>query len=274
MPRVARRKGLYCTYHLVQRGNDRKNIFLGDEDKVRFLETLEKARIKHDFRLYSYCLMNNHFHLLLYDNGNDVSSIMKSINTSYAIYFNRRHQKSGHLFQDRFKSEVVEDDGYFLAVSRYIHNNPVKAGMVEEVARYRWSSFRVYAGLALNELCLLDTSRVLGCFSDDPRTAKRHYIEFVTGGLEVEHNILDVEDELSDAPGLNHKYINDIVQARTYVEEFLKREHVTMEELLMDKKKRNLLIKDLRAHSSLSLKEIGMLVGGISESRVSRILNG
>ena len=132
MPRVQRVKGEFSTYHVVQRGNEKKKIFRDDEDKAKFLETLAKAREKYNFLLYAYCLMDNHIHLLVNDNGNDISKLMKSINVSYVSYFNRAYQRCGHLFQDRFKSELVKDDRYLLEVSRYIHNNPVKAKMVEK----------------------------------------------------------------------------------------------------------------------------------------------
>ena len=123
MPRQRRKKGEYNTYHVIQRGNERKNIFLFDEDRERFIETLLRMKEKYNFLVYTYCLMDNHYHLIIYDNGNDISQLMKSINTSYAIYFNRVYKRCGHLFQDRFRSELIEDDNYLLEVSRYIHNN-------------------------------------------------------------------------------------------------------------------------------------------------------
>ena len=99
MPRVQREKGEFSTYHIIQRGNERKNIFLSDEDKERFIAILIKTREKYNFLVYCYCLMDNHLHLIINDNGNDISKIMKSINVSYVAYFNRIYHRYGHLFQ-------------------------------------------------------------------------------------------------------------------------------------------------------------------------------
>jgi putative transposase len=103
MPRIAREKGEFSTYHIILRGNERKNIFLQDDDKIRFLNIMSRMMEKYNFILESYCLMDNHVHLLINDNGNDISKIIKSINVSYAYYFNHNYKRVGHLFQDRFK---------------------------------------------------------------------------------------------------------------------------------------------------------------------------
>ncbi len=273
MPRVQRIKGEFSTYHIIQRGNERKRIFRSDDDKYRFLETLAKIKDRYNFLVYAYCLMDNHIHLLINDNGNDISKIMKSLNVSYVIYFNRVYDRCGHLFQDRFKSELVIDDRYLLAVSRYIHNNPVKAKIVETPNTFKWSSYSIYSGETHDSIGLLDTVKILGCFSLNKKKAMSEYKKFVFQSGENEEYFLDIEEEYLSHEEGNHTYINGLSMAKAQIERILVNEKMGMEELLNNKPRRDELIRDIRRNSSLSLKELGKLVGGISESRISRIVN-
>jgi putative transposase len=272
MPRQARIKGEFSTYHVIQRGNERKNIFLCDDDKLRFLETLERMKTKYGFLVYAYCLMDNHVHLLINDNGNDISQIIKSMNISYAYYFNRIYKRCGHLFQDRFKSERIDDDSYLLEVSRYIHNNPVKAGIVKVQSEYKWSSYGVFAGIVKGSRDLVDKNRILDIVSKNRNTAVRSYIEYVTKQEDSNIEFMDIEEESSDKEE-NGDSIFTIGQAKKRLEEIASREGVMYEAMLLKIKVRDELLKEMRRGSTLTLKELGKLFGGISESRVSRILN-
>ncbi|HEY8908854.1 MAG TPA: transposase [Desulfosporosinus sp.] len=273
MPRGQRVKVEFSTYHVVQRGNEKKQIFRDDEDKAKFLETLAKAREKYNFILYAYCLMDNHIHLLVDDNGNDISKLMKSINISYVSYFNRVYQRCGHLFQDRFKSEVVKDDRYLLEVSRYIHNNPVKAKLVGRADEFKWSSYNIYSGKASDVLGLLDTSMILNYFSSNKIKSVAEYGKFVTKTEQAEEGILDIEDH-QELGQKQSEYINGMTMAKVRLDQILVEENMTLEELLNNRPLRNEQIRILRRNSSLNLKELGELFGGISESHVSRIVIG
>lgn len=272
MPRRARIKGEFSTYHVIQRGNERKNIFQGDDDKSRFLETLDRMKIKYNFLIYAYCLMDNHVHLIINDNGNDISQIIKSINISYAYYFNRIYKRCGHLFQDRFKSERIDDDVYLMEVSRYIHNNPVKAGMVKEPLDYKWSSYGVYTGSQKDIRRLVDKSRILGYISENHEIAVRNYIGYVTTKEEQEIKIMDI-DEDSFGMKENNDSILTFSQAQKSLEERLSKKELTYDQMLLQTRLRNELIKEMRKGSLLTMKQLGVLFGGISESRVSRILS-
>ena len=274
MPRVQREKGEFSTYHIIQRGNERKSIFLNDEDKERFIAILIKTREKYNFLVYCYCLMDNHVHLIINDNGNDISKIMKSINVSYAAYFNRIYQRYGHLFQDRFRSEIINDDAYLLEVSRYIHNNPVKARMVGKPEDYRWSSYNSFLDKTDNMGDLLDTGKILACFSDKKQQAMDEYIHFMMRNPEGPRTILEVEEDRQEMGKENHLFINGIKEARMHIDKILAEENQSIEELLQNKQERDELIKALRKNSSLSLKELGELFGNLSESRISKILRG
>lgn len=143
MPRMAREKSSTGVYHIMIRGINQQNIFEDDEDRQRFIERLAIVKKDLDFKIYAYCFMNNHVHLLLQVNGNDMSKIMKKLQTSYVYFYNWKYERCGHLFQDRYKSECVEDDNYFYIVTRYIHQNPVKA-RISTIDEYKWSSYNDY----------------------------------------------------------------------------------------------------------------------------------
>jgi REP element-mobilizing transposase RayT len=144
MPRIARQKSQTGIYHAMLRGINRQNIFEDDEDRTKFLETVNECRKISGYKLFGYCLMGNHIHMLIKEEKEPIELIFKRIGARYVYWYNWKYQRSGHLFQDRFRSEVVEDDGYFLTVLRYILQNPVKAGLTTNVSEYKWSSYNDY----------------------------------------------------------------------------------------------------------------------------------
>jgi REP element-mobilizing transposase RayT len=137
MPRQAREKSSSGIYHIMLRGINRQDIFHDEEDKMRFIETLKNYKSICEYKVYGYCLMSNHIHLLIKEGKETISQAMKRIGASYVYWCNMKYERYGHLFQDRYKSEKVEDDKYLLVVLRYIHQNPIKAGIVEEAAKYK-----------------------------------------------------------------------------------------------------------------------------------------
>jgi len=143
-------------FHALNRGNNREDVFADDEDRVAFLEALAKAKERYPFRLYGYCLMTNHFHLLIQpDPGQSVSRIMQSITVAHTWRYHKRRESVGHVWQGRFKSPVIQDDGHLLTVLRYIEANPLRAKMVEDLATYPWSSFPAHGQGTVDPL--LDT---------------------------------------------------------------------------------------------------------------------
>ena len=124
MARQHRLQAPNCFYHITSRGDDRKKIFLNETDFRKFLAYLKKAKEKFNFYLYAYCLLDNHYHLLLETSQANLSQIMQYLNTAYTIYYNTKHKRHGHLFQGRFKSILIEADSYFAELTRYIHLNP------------------------------------------------------------------------------------------------------------------------------------------------------
>ncbi len=131
-------------YHVIVRGNERKAVFRDDSDRERYLKRLAHYREKFGFQLLAYCLLDNHVHLAMETGKIPLSRVMAGLQSSYTQYFNRRHERVGHLFQGRYKAFLVEEDPYALALLRYIHENPVKARIVERPEEYIWSSDRSY----------------------------------------------------------------------------------------------------------------------------------
>jgi REP element-mobilizing transposase RayT len=218
MPRKARIKEEFSTYHVIIRGNERKNIFISDDDRVRFLDTLKRMKDKYNYKLEAYCMMDNHVHLLINDNGNDISKILKSINISYVYYFNSIYKRVGHLFQDRFKSERVDNENYLLNVSAYIHNNPVKAGIVDSPEKYKWSSYNNYIGTKKDDKDdLVEIDRILSQFSNQRKKACMAYRNYVLK-FEPVSEILDIEEDKYRYKKENKDYIDSFEVAMKIVE--------------------------------------------------------
>ena len=143
MPRSARKHSLSGYYHVIVRGNGKQIIFEDDSDYKFYLKQLVKYSTENNISICAYCLMENHVHLLIHDSQNNLSVFMQKLGICYAGYFNQKYERVGHLFQDRFQSEIIDNEAYLLEAFRYILNNPVSAGICE-VSEYMWSSYRAY----------------------------------------------------------------------------------------------------------------------------------
>ncbi len=146
MPRCARRKSATDVYHVMLRGINRQDIFADEEDYRKFLNVLKECKKVSDFEIYAFCLMPNHVHLLIKTGEEPLDLIFKRIGSRYVYWYNLKYDRVGHLFQDRYKSEAVEDERYFLTVLRYIIQNPMKAGLEETPGSYPFSSIFGYKG--------------------------------------------------------------------------------------------------------------------------------
>lgn len=144
MGRVAREESHTGYYHVMMRGNNKNMIFSNASEKLYFLEQLNLQVKERNIEVVAYCIMDNHVHLLIGSDLEDMSEAIKRINIRFARRYNNKYEKIGHVFQDRFKSEVIHNDGHLVQVMRYIHNNPVKANMVNKAEEYTWSSYNSY----------------------------------------------------------------------------------------------------------------------------------
>jgi putative transposase len=177
-------------YHITSRGNQRERVYFEDGDRERFLEILKRTRERYGYQLHAYVLMDNHYHLMVETPKANISQTMQNINTSYTVYINKKHRRSGHLFQGRYKGIIVDKDEYLVTLSRYIHLNPVRAGIVQKPEAYRWSSYGFYIDSS-NKDTLVNTVDTLLMFSEEKRHAVKAYKDFVDGGIGKEDNPLE-----------------------------------------------------------------------------------
>ena len=173
-------------YHVTSRGNERKSVFNSKSDREKFLEYLKTAHDRYNAIVHVFCLMDNHYHLLLETPNGNLPQIMHHINGAYTTYFNIKCSRSGHLFHGRYKAILVEMDAYAKELSRYIHLNPVRAKMVKSPDTYAWSSYNFYIGRKKPPQWL-QRDFILGFFGWKPSVAERRYEEFVVSLLDREY---------------------------------------------------------------------------------------
>lgn len=253
MPRKGRKKSSTGIYHVMLRGINRQIIFEEKGDKSRLLWTLKKYKEICKYELYGYCLMDNHVHLLMKECGESISEAIKRISSSYVFWYNTKYERSGHLFQDRFKSENVESSTSFLTVLRYIHQNPMKAGLAESVFESEWTSFHEYVG----EAKIVDTWAALELFSTAPdsRKAIHSFIHYMNE---------DNDDECMD-------YIVKKNMPDSEVIEKLNEFGITTNSILqqMEKKDRDAMLATLKNLNGVTVKQLARITG-ISKSVIYR----
>ncbi len=243
MPRKARKKSESGIYHIVLRGQNRQIIFEDDEDREKFLQILNELKDKSRCRIYGYCLMGNHIHLLIHETGEELGIIMRRIGASYVYWYNWKYKRCGHLFQDRYKSEAVEDDEYFSVALRYIHQNPVKAGLTKKLSEYKWSSYRDY----LTENGITDTDFALSIYCEEREKAIQSFIKYNedTSALQC----LDIEE----VRRLRDEEAKEIIKKKCGVKSSLELKN-------LDKGIRDKYISELKLEG-LSTRQIERLTG-------------
>lgn len=281
-------------YHVISRGNNQENIFKSNRDREKFLDYLDKAAERFSIIIHSYCLMSNHYHLLVQTPEANLSLVMQWINVSYATYFNRKRRRHGHLFQGRFKAILIDADAYLKHLSRYIHLNPVRAKLVSLPAEYRWSSYGGFIG-EQKAPRFLETSWLLSNFGSNKKAAKRNYKDFVeavdikavedlskkvTEGFLlgdadfvnwVKETFLSGRDEEKEIPQLRRLKpkvaLEKVVQAVS--EEF----DCSQERILSKGRKKNkareMAIYLARDMSGCSGKDLGLYFGGVSGALIT-----
>ena len=277
MPRMAREKSFDSIYHIMVRSISEVNLYKDEKDKLKYIDYMKKAQDQFEFKLYAYCLMDNHAHFVIDANGADISKIMHFINYKYAIYFNKRHERHGHLFQDRFKSKIVKDDRYLFALTAYVHYNATDLpGYEAEPENYRFSSLGVYLGLKHDEFELMDEHFVLSLFSLHEAKARGKYRDFI---FKVK-TMVDVEkEEFKHEPteyrSMRTVLVRDISPDRI-IELIAQRLNI---DKLMLKLKRTKNTKEakavlcfvLRKFCDLKCGDICRILGNVCQSTVSRL---
>jgi REP element-mobilizing transposase RayT len=252
-------------------------LFKDDDDKDKYLFYVQKYQKEFGFKVYGYCLMTNHGHFIIDANGADISKIMHGINLSYATYFNYTHKRHGHLFQDRFKSEVVDTDNYLFTLSAYIHNNPTAIAAYEECPeKYKYSTLGIYLGLEEDSVGIVDEEFVMGFFSKNVKKAREKYYSFVMACNDesmIEHH--DFKDEKS-------QYRSErTVLERNFkpqeVMDFVVRYMNVENKMMKWKYKRNakecraLCVFLVRYYCDFTYKQICSLIGRLTLTRISEL---
>lgn len=173
MPRQLRQISLSGNYHVMLRGINRQDIFLDEQDYYKFINEMKKTKEKYHYQIYSYVLMPNHVHVELKDNNNEIAKIMHRISVSYSIYFNKKYERVGHVFQDRYQSKPVENTQYLLNLMRYIHQNPQKANICK-AEEYKWSSYKEY----IYNNGITNTELLLECFDKNRECALEKFKDY------------------------------------------------------------------------------------------------
>ncbi len=248
MARQARMQGRTGIYHAMVRGINKRNIFLDDLDRLEFLDILRRMNTEGEYSLYGYCLMGNHIHLLIREEADPLHRTMKRIGVSYSYYFNKRHERVGHLFQGRFKSETIDTEASLLNCLRYIHNNPVKAHIVWKLEDYRWSSYNTYIGNV--EDTIVDTDFILGSFSENKNVAINRFMKFTAENLD--ESFLDIEEDQVVA-----------IDPLEIIKNVLDKYNLRLEDLkdCKDKKLRNQIIAEIKNNSNSSMRQLSDMMG-------------
>lgn len=248
-------------YHVVQRGNNKEYVFQQDTDKRHWFNQIMELKEETGFNLYAYALMDNHYHLVMQTSDQPLASIMHRLNMGYSKYYNWKHQHSGHVFQGAYGSIIVKDEAQMLAVMRYVHFNPVKAGICAKPEDYLWSSDLAYR---TNQHSCIDTDLVYNIFSSDRGDALRRYCEFVAQPNDIEDYVAAYSNP--DDASLNLDYIlQQIVldpEVRTLIKSGSRRRDLTALKIKY--------IKDATNCQCFTQREIAASIG-MSESAVANL---
>jgi len=280
-------------YHITGRGNERKSIFFTEKDYEKFREYIRHASLKYDFILHCYVLMRNHYHLVGETPKVNISAVMHYINSSYTTYINKKRGRSGHLFQGRYKSILVDRDSYLLELSRYVHLNPLRAGIAEKPDEYLWSSYRAYIDSTRDDIVQRDF--IWRMISPSSKDAPAQYRTFVEQAIGVSQ-----ESPFAQTRGMailgDQRFVQDVIcrMGSTKIEgreisfreelkspmlmpvtvlEVMSHALLVPIEVLIDKKRhyRNLAVYLIKKYTTLPNIAIGQLFGNISYSAVSQI---
>lgn len=237
-------------YHIIIRGINRQIIFEDKQDRYQYLKTLKRYKEISKYQLYGYCLMDNHIHLLCKETDESISKVVKRISSSYVHWYNAKYERSGHLFEGRFKSETVEDVRYFLTALRYIQN-PQKAGISTTVFDCKWTSIRDY----IDRPNIVDTELALQLFSEDDKKAVQLFKKYMCecredSCLEVKNSV-----KVADQEVLALMKSSGIPNGSTIQQ--------------MNKKDRDKILKQLKDIEGVSIRQVARITG-ISKSVVQR----
>lgn len=249
MARQARVRSKTGIYHVMLRGIDKRDIFLDDEDKEKFIKVLIKAKESGKFKIYGYCLMNNHLHVLIKEDE-ELGTSIKRMTVGYVSWHNNKYERTGHLFQNRYKSEPVETEDYLITVLRYIHQNPVKAGITNKPEDYKWSSYGQYLLAYQGHSTFIDTELI------------RTYFKTVEG-FTSHMNIINNDEclEYREVKKYNDDTYRKIISQKYNIDDITK----------FSNEERNEIIKRIYNETDISIRQLSRILD-IGKTAIERII--
>ena len=276
MPRCARVKSFDSVYHIMVRSISDVLLFTSDSEKEMYLNLIKKYQEIYLFKVYAYCIMDTHAHMIIDCNGADISKIMHDINQCYAQYYNRTHNRRGHLFQDRFKSIIIFEDRALINISAYINKNAKDIkGYKGREEKYKYSSYGIYAGIRKDEYGILDPYFILNQFSKDIISAKKQYIEFVKrydeeaeGDMEFKHERAEYRSERSIlVRNITSREVVDFVSHYTNTD----RSYINIKYVKTAAELKSLSAFLMRCLCDMSEKIICKEIGNITQSHAAKL---
>lgn len=252
MPRGPRKRSSSGVYHVMLRGINRQLIFESDDDRYQFLSILKHLVDGKKCIIYGYCLMDNHVHILIQELEDDISTVIKRLSASYVLWYNKKYERCGHLFQERFKSEPVESDPYFMSALRYIHQNPLEARICQEILDYKWTSYKEY----IKDPIIVDVELCLSLFSLNRDKALEMFVEYMNEKNDDEFPVFEEYVKLNDSEvldkirGLGAKNISDFQKLEINV--------------------RNRYLRELKRTKGISIRQLARITG-FSKATIEKI---
>ncbi|MBI5195802.1 MAG: transposase [Nitrospirae bacterium] len=267
-------------YHITSRGNEKKPIYKDDTDRNIFLDALHKVNKRYNWICHGYCLMNNHYHLMIETPDGNLSKGMRQLNGVYTQIFNNKHNRVGHIFQGRYKAILIQKENHLLEVCRYVVLNPVRAKSVEGIKDWKWSSYHATAGIEKSHSCLT-TDWILGQFAQKKGAAEKKYREFVEAGTGEKtiwedikgQSILGSNEFVENLIGYvkGHEDIKEIPKCQRHINRPALKE-IFNKEISLNKKYRNKHIKEAVNKFGYTQKEVADSLG-LFYTTISRIVN-
>jgi putative transposase len=277
MARKARQKTKDAIFHIMSKSISEVKLFKDDEDKEKYLLLIKKYKTIYKVKIYGYCLMNNHTHLLVNANGADISKVMHGINLSYVIYYNKKYMREGHLFKDRFMSKIVDNEKYLKTVSLYIHNNPTAIVEFKECPeKYAFSSLGIYIGKTRDHFNIVDYDFIMSFFGKNLKAArKKYYNKVFKCNEEKLKEEIEFKNEQTD-----YKSQRKIIIRESKPEdiiEFVSSKMNIQKVMIHMKYSRNiveakaLIVVMMRSLCNFKSSDICNILGNITQSRVSNL---
>lgn len=276
MPRCARIKSNSAIYHVMAKSISEVPLLETEAQKYKYISIVKEYKNLYKFEVFGYCFMDNHVHLIIYANGADISKIMHCINFKYAQWFNKTNNRHGHLFQDRFKSKIVDNERYLYALSAYIHNNPTDiSGYKNCPEKYIFSSLGVYIGLRKDPFDIVDAKFVIGLFGGNTAKGRRKYMNFVRKCNDFnDKKEFEFEDDKTESRNEKMLLVRDVAPEEViqYIVDTMK---VSKQRLLSKFtrgiiKMKALLVFLLRCLCDFKCSDICKIFGNITQSQISK----